>query len=242
MYKTGNVRHLVLVGCALIGLTQLVFAGGTIKGKIHFEGNAPKLKVVKMDADPVCSAKHTEPVYTEAPAVINSNSTLKNVMITVATGLTGTDFSIPEEPAVLNQEGCVYTPHVFGVMAGQTLQILNSDPTLHNVHALPEVNPQFNMAMPKVVKRKTHVFEDPEDMFPIKCDVHPWMRSYVGVFTHPYFDVSDGSGEYEISNVPPGTYTIRAWQEKLPAQTQSVTVKEGEAATLDFTFTPPSRK
>ncbi len=232
-------QSLLILGFLSI-ITGLLAEGGTIKGTIHFEGSGPKLKAIKMEADPVCEAKHTEPVYSES-VVINDNSTLKNVLVSVEAGLAQT-FPVPEEAVVLDQVGCRYEPHVWGAMAGQPVEIRNSDGTLHNVHSLSKVNPQFNMAMPKIVRKKTRVFEKTEDVFAIKCDVHPWMKTWVGIFDHPFFAVSDTDGGFVIAGLPAGTYTVRAWHERLPAMTGEITVKEGETATLDFTFEPPKKK
>ena len=233
-------RSLLILGFFSIA-TGLLAEGGTIKGTIHFEGAGPKLRAVKMDADPVCKASHDGPVYSET-VVINDNSTLKNVLVSIEAGLEGQTFPVPEEPVVLDQTGCRYEPHVWGAMAGQPVEIRNSDRTLHNVHSLAEVNPQFNMAMPKIVRKKTRIFKKPEDVFAIKCDVHPWMRTWVGIFDHPFFATSDTGGSYIIADLPAGTYTVRAWHERLPAMTKEITVKEGETITLDFTFEPPKKK
>ena len=233
-------RSLLILGFMTMA-TGLLAEGSTIKGTIHFEGAGPKLRTVKMDADPVCKASHDGPVYSET-VVINDNSTLKNVLVSIEAGLEGQTFPVPEEPVVLDQTGCRYEPHVWGAMAGQPVEIRNSDRTLHNVHALSVVNPQFNMAMPKIVRKKTRIFKKPEDVFAIKCDVHPWMRTWVGIFDHPFFATSDTGGSYPLADLPDGTYTVRAWHERLPAMTQEITIKEGETITLDFTFEPPKKK
>lgn len=236
-----NSRAMTFCLVALTG--QLLYGGGTIKGTVSFDGRAPKPRAIRMGADPVCAAQHKEPAYSEA-VVVNSNSTLKNVLVSIEKGLEGQSYDVPEEPLILDQRGCRYEPHVWGIMAGQTVQILNSDPTLHNLHSLSKVNTQFNFAMPKIVKKKAHVFKKSEDIFKIKCDVHPWMGTYVGVFTHPFYSVTDDTGAFQLANVPPGTYTIRAWHEskRLPAQTMTVTVKDGEAVIADFTFKGPPPK
>ncbi len=232
-------RTLLILGFFSIA-TGLLAEGGTITGTIHFEGAGPKLKPIKMDSDPVCQAGHDEPVYPQT-VVINDNSTLKNVLVSIEAGLAQT-FPVPEEPVVLDQVGCRYVPHVWGAMAGQPVEIRNSDRTLHNVHSLSTVNPQFNMAMPKIVRKKTRVFEKTEDVFAIKCDVHPWMKTWVGIFDHPFFAASDAEGGFVIAGLPAGSYTVRAWHERLPALTKEITVKEGETVTLDFTFEPPKKK
>ena len=142
---------------------------------------------------------------------------------------------------VIDQKGCIYSPHVVGIMAGQQLDILNNDGTLHNIHALPKVNKEFNKAQPRSKKKLSVKFEKPEAPFKIKCDVHPWMGAYIGVFDHPCFSVSGDDGTYIISDLKPGEYVIEAWHEKLGSQTANVTVSDS-AAHQDFTFKKPSKK
>ena len=136
----------------------------------------------------------------------------------------------------LDQVGCVYVPHVTGLRVKQTLEIANSDETLHTVHAMGQANPPFNLsqAMQKMTNTKT--FNAPEVMVPFKCEVHSWMYAYVGVLDHPYFAVTHGGGTFELKGVPAGTYTVEAWHEKLGTQTQSVTLGEKESKEITFTF------
>ena len=143
----------------------------------------------------------------------------------------------------------MYSPHVQGIIRGQELIIKNSDATLHNIHGLPKVNAEFNFAMPKVVKEKPIKFNKSEHAIFIKCDVHPWMKSYISVFDHPFFSVTDDGGNYKINNIPPGTYDVVAWQEKFQDKktkewitlNASVTIGEGET-NHDFTFVKPKKK
>ena len=188
-----------------------------------------------MSADPVCAGLHSEPVYQET-VVANSNGTLKNVFVYVKEGLEGKTFPVPTEPAVIDQKGCHYDPHVFGIQVGQPLQIVNSDSTLHNIHSLAEKNKQFNLGMPIQGMKLKKTFENPEVMAKFKCDVHPWMNAYAGVLTHPYFSVSGDDGTFEIKNLPAGEYTIEAWHEKYGTQTQKVTVTGEEPVQVEFTF------
>jgi hypothetical protein len=159
------------------------------------------------------------------------------------------DGKAPETPAVLDQVGCMYSPHVQGMMLGQDLLIKNSDATLHNIHGLPKVNPEFNFAMPKVVKEKAISINKPEHPIYIKCDVHPWMKSYISVFDHPFFAVTNDTGYYKIDNIPPGEYEVIAWQEKFQDKktkewktlSAPVTINESESA-QNFTFIRPAKK
>lgn len=214
---------------------------GSIKGKISFKGEAPKPKPIKMDADPNCVAMHSEPVMDKS-AVISPDGGFANVFVYVKKGLEGKNFDVPKEPAIFDQKGCEYHPRVFGVRAGQPIEIINSDPTLHNVHSMPTVNSPFNVGMPIQGMKLKKTFDKPERMVKIVCDVHPWMNAYVGVMEHPYFATSGEDGTFEIKNLPAGTYEIEAWHEKAGSQTQSVTVAAKETKEANFTFERPAKQ
>ena len=174
--------------------------------------------------------------------VLGSGNTMGNIMVWVSKGLpAGKTWPAPKTPVVLDQNGCQYKPHVMGIMVGQTYRILNSDGILHNVHTLPKINPAFNRAMPATVKEATTTFDKAEAIFHIKCDVHPWMSAYVGVFTHPFFSVTSTDGKFTISGLDPGTYEITAWHERLGTQTASVTVGASDTKTQNFKFAVPPR-
>lgn len=209
----------------------------SVTGTVTYTGAVPTLRPLKMDADPACAAKHDGPVQPRILALGEGN-TLGNVFVQVKNPPAGT-YPTPSEVVEINQEGCLYFPRVAGVQAGQTLQFRNSDGILHNVHGLPEENREFNMGMPPTLTEADVTLTRPEPVFPVKCDVHPWMLSYVAVLEHPYFAVSDESGTFEISGLPAGTYEIDAWHEKLGSRSGSVTVGDGEAGTVDFSFAPP---
>lgn len=211
-------------------------SGGSasITGAIRFVGTAPTRDKVKMDADPVCQQQHSTPVLSEEVAV-NDNGALKNVLVYVKEGAKGS-FPAPATPVKLDQAGCWYAPRVFGIQAGQPLEIVNSDATLHNVNAKPLLNAPFNIAQPVKGMKTTKTFAKPELGVKFKCNVHPWMSAYAGVFDHPFFSVSGADGSFAITGLPAGTYTIEAWHEKYGAQTQTVTVADGESATIELTF------
>lgn len=206
-----------------------------ISGKITYQGEVPKFKAISMDADPGCSVKHGQPVMPEL-LVLGDGNTMANVMVRVTSGVADKQWAVPSEPVVVDQRGCVYVPHVLGVMAGQKVKILNSDGLMHNVHALPEKNKEFNKAMPATQTETEVVFSKSEDPFKVKCDVHPWMAAYVAVLDHPFFAVTGKDGSFNISGLQPGTYEIEAWHERLGTQTATVTVGDGETGTADFTF------
>ena len=211
--------------------------GANLSGKVNFKCKAPKAENFKMDADAVCKKAHTKPVA-KNDVVVNGNGTLANVFVYVKEGVKKEAVPAADAaPVVFDQVGCMYTPHVFGVRTGQTIKIVNSDPTLHNVHAMPKSNTGFNMGMATKGQTIEKKFIKPEQMVRMKCDVHGWMTAYVGVMDHPWFAVSDSSGNFSIANLPAGEYTLEAWHEKLGTQTAKVSVTDaGAKAPVEFTF------
>jgi len=239
MRVIGNRLWLAGVLVAVSFCPGVAFAASTVTGTVTFDGKAPTLKPLAMDADPACAKKHSTPVPGEA-IVLGSGNTVGNIMVWVSKGLpSGKTYPVNKTPAVLDQNGCQYKPHVMALMAGQPYKILNSDGIVHNVHALPKVNTPFNKPMPATVKEATVTFPKPEANFPIKCDVHPWMNAYVGVFDHPFFSVTAADGKYTISGLDAGTYEITVWQERLGTQTASVTVSGSDTKTQNFKFAAP---
>jgi len=206
----------------------------TITGKIVFEGAIPAPEKFKMTADAFCAKAHPGEVARQN-VEIGPDRGLQDVFVYVKSGLAGS-YPPPATAAVIDQKGCTYHPHVFGVVAGQNIDILNSDPTLHNIHSLPEKNEAFNLGMPVQGMKYTKKFDKPEVMVRIKCDVHGWMSAYCGVVAHPFFAVTAADGTYTIKNLPAGTYTIEAWHEKFGTQTQQVTVGATDSKTVPFTF------
>lgn len=208
---------------------------GSITGKAMFEGTAPRNEPIKMNADPVCVQQAKGPQAQEM-YMVGSGGELQNIFVYVKDGLGNRTFTAPTTPVIFDQRSCRYHPHVFGMMVGQPLEIMNSDPTLHNIHAVPKVNQEFNTGQPIQGMKFSHTFTAKEVMVPFKCDVHGWMNAYVGVLDHPYFAVSGADGKFEIKNLPPGTYTIEAWHEKGGTQTQMVTIGAKETKDISFSF------
>ena len=208
---------------------------GSITGKITFDGEPPVRTPVKMAADPNCKPG---PESLSETQIVSSDRGLKNVFVYVKDGLGNAVYETPATPIVLDQVGCRYEPHVFGVFAGQPVEIKNSDPTLHNVHAIPKNNEEFNFGQQDAkAPIVTKTFTKPEIGVSFRCDVHGWMRSYANVVTHPFFAVTKDDGSFEIKGLAPGTYTIEAWHERLGTQTQQVTISEGSPSVMAaFTF------
>jgi plastocyanin len=205
----------------------------TVSGMIKLEGTPPAARVIRMSSDPLCMP---EGPTTSEVVLVGPGNGLQNVFVYVKDGLGDRTFQAPSTPVVLDQRGCKYMPHVFGVQVGQPVKILNSDPTLHNVHATPKANTEFNFGQPLKGMETTRTFTQAEVMVPFKCDVHGWMAAYAGVVPHPYFAVTTADGSYEIQGLPAGTYTIEAWHEQLGTQTQTVTVDGTAAGTAAFAF------
>ncbi len=217
-----------------VGFGRPADSPSSLKGSVKFEGTAPKPTHIDMSADPLCAKAHATPISTE-DVVVGGGGALENVVVYVSDGLTSHDFQPPQQAATLEQKGCQYQPHVLAIQANQKLNIVNSDETTHNIHPTPNSNREFNMTQPHGMPLD-HTFAREEIAIPVKCNVHPWMKGYIAVFKHPYFAVTDKSGAFEIKDLPPGTYTITAWQEKLGTQTQKITVGGAETKPLEFTF------
>jgi plastocyanin len=209
---------------------------GTVAGRVLFEGAAPQNPPIKMTGDPACVAANPNGAIFETISV--SDGGLDNVFVYVKDGLGDYYFDVPTESVTLDQQGCRYRPHVFGLRVGQPLEVLNSDNTLHNVHAVPQANQEFNFPQQIKGMKNTKTFAAREVMVPFKCDVHGWMSAYAGVLEHPYYAVTTSGGRFELKNLPPGTYTVEAWHEKLGAQTQTVTISGRDSKDLSFTFKP----
>ncbi len=209
--------------------------GGTISGRIAFTGARPAAQRIDMSEEPSCAAKHASGAFAEA-VVVNDNSTLRNVFLYVKSGLpAGATFPVPREPVEIDQDGCMYEPHVFGIQVGQTLNIKNSDGLLHNIKATPTANRPFNISQPTNMTT-ARTFATAEVMVPLQCNVHSWMGAHVGVLAHPYFAVSGGDGGFRFRRLPPGTYEIEAVHETLGRQTQTVTIGANESKDVTFTF------
>lgn len=207
---------------------------GSITGRVTFAGAAPAPQPLQMDSDPNCVQPGGG--ATSDSVLVGGDGAVQNVFVYVKDGLGALRFPIPSNAVVIDQKGCRYVPHVLGVQVGQRVEILNSDPTLHNIHAVPTANREFNTGQPIPGMKHAHQFTAREVMVPFKCDVHPWMNAYVGVLDHPFFAVTGPDGSFELKGLPPGTYTIEAWHERFGTQTQMVTIGASETGTAAFSF------
>ena len=228
------MNHLLKLGVFTV-CAGCVAAAGNVTGKVSFEGAAPKMPRINMGADPVCMREHKGPVFSEE-VVVNKNSTLRNVMIFVKDGLGSKKYTPPSSPAVFDQKGCEYIPHVLAFQTGQELEVINSDPTLHNVHSLSKDNPPFNTAQPGKNINTLHKKFDKPEIFKVKCEVHTWMNAYMGIFSNPFYAVTGDDGTFNLKNLPAGEYTIEAWHEKYGTQEMKVKVPATGEAKADFKY------
>jgi len=208
--------------------------GAAVVGKVKFTGQLPAAARLSMNADPSCAKLHPAPAMGQ-DFMSGSDNTLGNVIVFISDGLGNRTFDTPTESVTFEQKGCMYEPHVVALRANQKLKMVNSDSTTHNIHPLPANNREWNKAEPAGATMEES-FPREEIAIPVKCNVHPWMKSYIAVFKHPYFAVTGKDGSFQLPNLPPGDYTVEAWHEKLGTMTQKITVAAGESKTVDFTF------
>ena len=202
----------------------------TVSGTVKFDGTAPKAAKIDMSQDPACKGPNT------AETVVADGSKLANVFVYVKDGLGNRTFDVPKDAVTIDQSGCKYHPHVLGVMAGQTLKIVNSDPTTHNIHPTPADNREWNESQPPQSAALEKTFAREEIMLPVKCNQHPWMKMYVNVVKTPFYAVTGPDGKFEIKGLPPGDYTLAFVQEKMGTQEQKVTLAAKDSKTVDATF------
>jgi plastocyanin len=207
---------------------------GTIRATVKYRGSVPVPKEISMAGTPECAAAHKEPVYEES--LIVKEGRLKNAVVWIKDGLGDRAFTIPDRPVQIDQRGCIYRPHVVTAMVGQPVEFLNSDPLAHNVHGHPERARAWNFMMPRPNTARSVTFDKAEVAIPVRCDIHPWMLSYVAVVEHPYSAVTADDGSAELSLVPPGVYVVGVWHETLGVLEQTVTLAEEATEILTFTY------
>jgi len=212
---------------------------GSLSGSVKFEGAVPPAADIRLSKD--CAPAGAPNPKSDA-VLVSGGGGLQNAFVYVKDGLDpGYTFDTPTKPVELDQKGCIYSPRVLGLMVGQPLDVVNNDATMHNVHALPMVNQEFNKSQTVQYSHMLHTFTAPEVMVKFMCNVHQWMSAYVGVVAHPYFAVSDADGNFAIKDLPPGTYTIEAWHEKFGRRTAKITVGDKQAQTAAFVFTADAK-
>lgn len=213
---------------------------GTVTGTIRFEGALPQMRTINMIDVPNCAKAHSTPVMTES-VVPGDNGTLQNVVVYLQGDFSGYSFPQSSQPVKVEQRGCIYSPHVAAVMTGDSLQVTNEDQVTHNINAISQFRQGWNETQlsgsAPVLRRLVHE----EIPMTVKCTMHPWMRFYLVVLSHPYFQVTGKDGQFTLRHVPPGTYTLAAWQETYGTKKQSITIQPNQEQTVSLTFTDKDR-
>ncbi|MBI3096690.1 MAG: urate hydroxylase PuuD [Planctomycetes bacterium] len=248
-FRSALIRAVTLIGTlALLGLWPATTraqatspwdpskATSEVCGIVRYEGKSKPRRPVNMAAEPACAAAHGEEPPLDESLILAPDGAVRNAFIWIRKGLEGFTFPVPAEPVALVQTNCTYVPHVFGIRAGQPLDIANADDLLHNINARPLRNEGFNFGQPTRGMHSTRCFSEPEVMVMLKCDVHGWMRAYAGVVSHPFFAVSGDDGAWRLPHLPPGEYTVEIWHETLKTLTQVVTLRDGERCELEVVF------
>jgi plastocyanin len=213
---------------------------GEVKGSILFHGAKPHQLELSMTPDPVCASEQIGPVYDE-DGQVNANGTLPNAFVYVKAGPVRQNYPPPSTPVILDQVRCAYKPHVLGIMVGQPLKVLNSDPTSHNTRVVPKNNRPWNITQEPGSQPFTKRFIHPEVMIAFVCNQHPWMKAYISVTSNPFYAVTGQSGTFTLTNLPPGRYTLEAATATFGTQDKQVTVEPGRTVAVDFTFSSPRR-
>jgi plastocyanin len=209
---------------------------GSIAGRITFGGRKPALRRILMEDEEDCMKAHKGSPPVDPSVTLNADGTLANVLVYVKNGLEGKRFTPAEMRITFDQKGCMFQPRVLGIRVNQPLQVTNSDPVTHNVHPMPRVNREWNQGQPAGAEPIERKFSQVEGPFPVKCNVHAWMKAYFLVLDHPYFAATGNTGAFKLENLPPGDYVLEAWHERLPAQEKKVTVPPSGSVTADFIF------
>lgn len=205
----------------------------TVTGKVKLDGAKPTAKTLDMSAVPACVKAHTTPVKSEE-VVVADDGGLKYAFVYVKAGLPDKTWPTPTTAVALDQKGCMYSPRMIAVQTGQNVEVKNSDTINHNIHPMPKANQDWNESQAPGSEAKMKSFPREEVAIPVKCNIHPWMRSYISVLPHPFFAVTGEDGSFSIKGLPPGTYTVTVWHEKLGSVDQQVTVGPKESKTVDF--------
>jgi len=228
-------KRLCMAALAALIVSAIVYArpaGGTISGKVTYEGTPAKPKTIDMSKEPSCAKQHATPVTTEG-VVTGPNNSLENVVVYISAG--APDESAPSQPAKFDQKGCQYIPHVLAFQVNQPLEITNSDQTSHNIHPRPTINREWNKSQPPGSPADIEKYDKPE-FIPVKCNIHPWMSGQFAVMKNSHYAISSGDGGFNLPNLPPGKYTVTAWHESYGDQSMEVTIAGSETKTVNFVF------
>ena len=231
-----RIKGVFLAGVAILAaatMTTAVPNGGTVSGKVTYEGTPAKQKPIDMSKEPSCAKQHATALTTET-VVTGPNNALENVVVYISAGAPD-DSTPPSQPAKFTQKGCQYLPHVLAFEVNQALEIANEDQTSHNIHPLPKTNREWNKSQPPGTPPLSEKY-DKAEFIPVKCNIHPWMHGNFAVLKNSHFAVTQGEGSFTLPNLPPGKYTIIAWHESYGDQTQEVMISGNETKTVNFVF------
>jgi len=230
-----STKHLVMAGFALLAASAITVAapaGGTISGKVTYEGTPAKMKPIDMSKEPSCAKMYSTPPLSQTVET-GAGNTLEDVVVYVSAG--APDDAVPSSAATFTQKGCRYIPHILAFQVGQELKIINDDQTSHNIHPLPKLNREWNKSQPPGTPPISEKY-DKAEFIPVKCNVHPWMHGTFAVLKNSHYSISNDAGAFSLANLPPGKYTITAWQESYGDMSQDVTISGSETKSISFVF------
>jgi plastocyanin len=230
-----QAKHAVMAGLALLAASAAAYAGpsgGTVSGKVTYEGTPAKMKTIDMSREPSCAKMYATPQLAET-VVTGAGNSLENVVVYVSAG--APNDAVPSNAATFTQKGCRYIPHLLALLVNQELKITNEDQTTHNIHPQPKRNREWNKSQPPGAPPISERY-DKAEFIPVKCNVHPWMHGTFAVLKNSHFAVTGDGGSFSLANLPPGKYTITAWHESYGAQSQDVTISGSETKTINFVF------
>jgi len=226
------ISGLALLAASAVAVAGPKPAGGTVSGKVTYEGTPAKMKPIDMSKEPSCAKMYTTPPLAET-VVTGAGNSLGNVVVYVSAG--APDDAAPSTAAVFTQKGCRYIPHVLAFQVNQEIKIANEDQTSHNIHPLPKLNREWNKSHPPGTPPITEKY-DKNEIFAVKCNVHPWMHGNFAVLKNSHYAVTGDGGAFSLASLPPGKYTITAWHESYGEQTQDVSISGSETKTVNFVF------
>ena len=230
-----RTTHVVMAALALLAASAMAVAepaGGTVSGKVTFTGTPAKMKPIDMSKEPSCAKMYSTPPLAET-VVTGAGDALGYVVVYVSAG--APDEPAPSTSAVFTQKGCRYIPHVLAFQVNQEFKIVNEDQTSHNIHPLPKLNREWNKSQPPGTPPIVEKY-DKAEFIPVKCNVHPWMHGNFAVLKNSHYAITTDNGSFSLANLPPGKYTITAWQESYGDQSQEVTISGSETKTVNFVF------
>jgi plastocyanin len=230
-----QTKHAVMAGLALLAFSAAAYAGpggGTISGKVTYEGTPPKMKPIDMSMEPSCAKMYAAPPLAET-IVTGAGNSLENVVVYVSAG--APNDAAPSTAAIFKQKGCRYIPHLLAFQVNQELKITNEDQTSHNIHPQSKLNREWNKSQPPGAPPIRESYDQAE-FIPVKCNVHPWMHGTLAVMPNSHYAVTGAGGSFSLANLPPGKYAITAWHESFGAQSQEVTISGSETKTINFVF------